>query len=334
MDKTSYKSKYNVKDLKVLYLLNQNARLTAREIGKLTHTSREMADYRIKKLIKTNAINSFHTTISLARLGFSSYNMLLQLERSSLEDETRLLNFLTNYPLVRYVVRCRGNWDFNVSFVCKDRVQLSTFIDELRTFSTILGSEALLIPIKPVKFDDLWFLSHVSYEYHEPIITLPAKTDAIYHEMLLTLADNARISLRKLSRQIKLSPDATYQRFKKLQAMGIIRRFKANLNTERFGLQQYDLYLKIDNYSQEEEAHLRTFFKEQKNILRVTRIVGNYDLGLTLLCKDLAEFESKLEEVRHHFGKRIKNYIFALVAKEYKRTSCPSGVFQKKEAIE
>ena len=323
-------SKYNKKDLQILYLLNQNARLTAREIGKLTHTSREMADYRIKKLIKTTAIASFHATISLARLGFSSYTLLLQLERSSLDDEKRLLDFLIAHPLVRYAARCRGNWDIEISFVCSDRLQLSTFIDELRAFSAMIGSEILLTPIKPVKFDDLWFLSQVAYEYHEQPITLPAATDKIDQAMLLGLAGNARMSVRKLSRHIKLSPDATYQRFKKLLAMGLVRRFKANLNTEKFGLQRYELYLKIDGYSQQEEQQLRIFFKERKNIIRATRIVGNYDLGLSLLCTDLLEFESKLDEVRRHFGRRIKSHIFGLVAKEYKRISCPAGVFEKR----
>ena len=86
--------KLDNKDKEILRLLNENARLTSKSIGQSTNISREVADYRIKRLIKNGLISGFITLVSDRRLGYETYLLLLQLQNYTKEDEERILKFL------------------------------------------------------------------------------------------------------------------------------------------------------------------------------------------------------------------------------------------------
>ena len=71
--------KIDNKDKAIIKLLNENARLTSKYIGSAITTSREVADYRIKRLITNGLISGFITLVSDKKLGYDSYEMLLQI---------------------------------------------------------------------------------------------------------------------------------------------------------------------------------------------------------------------------------------------------------------
>ena len=69
----------DLKDRKILYELDINARQTDKEIAKKVGLSREAVRYRIDKLLKDGYINYFITILNSMKLGFEWYRTFFSL---------------------------------------------------------------------------------------------------------------------------------------------------------------------------------------------------------------------------------------------------------------
>ena len=76
--------KLDLKDRKILYELDLNARQSDKEIAKKVGISREAVRYRIQKLIDEGYINYFITLLNTMKLGFYWYRTFFKFQSFSL----------------------------------------------------------------------------------------------------------------------------------------------------------------------------------------------------------------------------------------------------------
>ena len=74
----------DVKDRKILYQLDMNARQSFSQIGKKVGLPKTVVSYRVKKMQKNGIINNFYTVIDTFKLGYSSYRIYLGFQYISL----------------------------------------------------------------------------------------------------------------------------------------------------------------------------------------------------------------------------------------------------------
>src|SRR3989344_6684608 len=88
------REKMDLKDRKILYLLNRNARFSDTMIAKTLKLKREVVSYRIKKLIERNILHGFLTLINPIRLGFRIHIVYLKLKE--LKDVNEVIDYFVN----------------------------------------------------------------------------------------------------------------------------------------------------------------------------------------------------------------------------------------------
>jgi DNA-binding Lrp family transcriptional regulator len=327
--------KIDNKDKEILRLLNENARLTSKYIGAATNISREVTDYRIKRLIKNKLISGFITVVNDAKLGFETYLLLLQLQNYTPEDENRILNFLKDHPYSKWVLKSSGDWDIQTTFVVKNKYHLASIINEVDAFCgknlrkydlsivvNLLVPENLSFMLeKPDKKFTLKDLPPVE-KFDSEIVTIDSKDK----HLLKALAIDARAPIVKISQEINLSADATNIRMKKLKKMGIIKKFQTVVDLSTLNYLLYSVFIKTSNYSEKRETQVRTFLYSLPNITFAERIIGAWDLRLQLSCANPQEFETILQKIREFLGVDMKYYNFVLMIHEYKRVSYPKGL--------
>lgn len=125
--------KLDLKDKKIIEVLQKNARETTTSIEKKTGIPRDSVKYRINRLKKYGIILSFHTRINPAKLGYPMYvAMGITLYNLSEEREKQLKNFLVNHPKIVYVAKMSGKWDYFIGVCCKDFKELDFVTREIR----------------------------------------------------------------------------------------------------------------------------------------------------------------------------------------------------------
>jgi DNA-binding Lrp family transcriptional regulator len=328
--------KIDNKDKDILKLLNENARLTSKSIGASTNISREVADYRIKRLVKNGLISGYITVVNDRKLGYDSYVLLLQLQNYTTEDEKRILDFLKKHDYLKWVLKCSGDWDIQTAIAAKNVSHLAKIIDEIDNFcGNNLRKYDLAIAVNLLVPENLAFMlpkpsrqltpkdlpkidKDISYE--------TADIDEKDRKLLRALSTDARAPIVKIAQQIGLSADATNLRMKKLQKNGVVKKFQTVVDLSTLNYLLYSVFLKIDNYSDKRESQIRTFLYSVPNITFAERIIGNWDVRLQISCATPQEFERILQQIREFVGADLKYYNFTLMVKEYKRVSYPKGM--------
>ena len=76
--------KLNLKDQKILYALEFNARATISQIAKQVRLSKEVTNYRIKRLEKEDIIDSYKTIFNLYNLDKDYYIILFKIKYNNI----------------------------------------------------------------------------------------------------------------------------------------------------------------------------------------------------------------------------------------------------------
>jgi len=106
-------SDLDIKDWKILFELDLDSRQSLQSIGKKVGLSKEVANYRIKKLQEEGVITSFFTRIDTGKLGILIFRTLIRLYNVTPEKEKALQEYLVKAEKVGWCVSVDGAWDLN-----------------------------------------------------------------------------------------------------------------------------------------------------------------------------------------------------------------------------
>ena len=85
-----------IKDRKILAELEQNSRQSFSEIAKKLRTSKEVINYRVKKLVNDGIITRFFTEINLHQLGLQVYKIYFQFQNVTDAREEEMYQYFTH----------------------------------------------------------------------------------------------------------------------------------------------------------------------------------------------------------------------------------------------
>jgi Lrp/AsnC family leucine-responsive transcriptional regulator len=122
--------KLNNTDHKLLQSLTQNARIPIIDLSKKLNISKDIAHYRIKKLIKENILQKFTINLNHEKFGNSFFKILITLNYKSNEKE--FLSKISNYKNIIRTIRLLGVWDIELDFEVNDNKEMRKIIKKLK----------------------------------------------------------------------------------------------------------------------------------------------------------------------------------------------------------
>lgn len=306
----------DVKDKKILYELCVNSRQPSTIIAKKVRLSREVVEYRIKRLQKQGIIKKFQTLINVDLLGFRSYNVFLLMENFNEEKETEITNYLKNHPAVRWMISCFGKWDIFFRITVKDRQQFDEIFSEISEHLDIRSFE-VITNVKKLKAVNPFELF---------VENTPSKTTKYKQFQKLTekdllilkeISNNSRISLIDLSKKISLTPEATKYNIKKLESQGVITGYTCLIDLEKLNYSWYVLLFSLKQMNKDEESALKSLLKFNKKVWFADKNIGRWNLLLELIASDTKDFHKSLIELRNKLGTKLNSFELLLVSKEF-----------------
>jgi len=80
---TNSKIKIDLKDRKILTLLDENSRLSNSQIAKKVGLSKPAVEYRLNRFEKNNLILSHYVVIDFTKLGYSQYKIYFKFQNTT-----------------------------------------------------------------------------------------------------------------------------------------------------------------------------------------------------------------------------------------------------------
>lgn len=132
------------------------------------------------------------------------------------------------------------------------------------------------------------------------------KLDKKDMKLFLELDINSRQSIQQLARKVGLSKDAIQYRIKKHREIGVIKTFRATIDTGKLGLIGFRVLLKFRKTSPEKEEEIKKYLLKNKHLMWAVEVKGNWDMTLWFPYKTINEF---YEEVWNDLIEKFGNYI-------------------------
>lgn len=317
----------DTRDLKILYELSKNARIPSSKLAKKIRTSKQVVDYRIKKLIEKGIISRFILRVNTSLLGFSEYVMLLQFQKMSRQKEGDLIEDFKKRPYINWVASCGGNIDMIIELFARNNQKLSDIISEIKSVcGEYLKSFELLTNISTCNFFSLKYLSEGKVKYEVIDKERSDKTveiDNIDKEVLRILNKRPRISFTDAAKKLRLSVNTVKYRINNLKKKNIIIHPSVIIDTSKLNYQWYLVFLDVQPLGKKEEKMLETYAMLHPNIDYYYKGIGRWNIHFSIRAKNMQEFHEILRDIRNRFYNIIRSFETLIVFKEHNYSSVP-----------
>jgi Lrp/AsnC family transcriptional regulator, leucine-responsive regulatory protein len=311
--------KLDLKDRKILALLDQDCRLSNSQIARKVGLSKPAVEYRLKRFEKNNVIFEYYTVIDFTNLGYSQYKIYFKFQDITLEDERKIINYWKQNNNSIWVAQIRGRWDLAVSILAKSNFEfgkaVSAFMNQYSKF--ILEKDVLLTEYSPIFAREYLAETKPSefvYGVPSEIYTL----DDADKKILKQLSINARINIVDLAQKTKLSRDVINYRLKKLKKEGIIVHYRCYLNLQNLGVNHYKIIFRTKNLDEDSEQKVKQYVSKHKKATQFLKLIGSWDMEIELETENEDELYSILNEIRKEFSDIIRDFDILRITETFK----------------
>lgn len=304
--------KIDLKDRKILYQLDLNARQSLTQIGKIVKLPKNVVLYRIDRLKENGIIKKFYSHIDAYKLGYISFRLYITYQYTTPEIEKEIIGYFVNNKYIWRVISIKGRFDLGVTIWVKDTNDFYTFWSKTmnkygdyftdRTFSACIQSydyhNSYLLPGEYKKSDrELFELTGGGKK---------TEIDAINLKILDVLAENARAPLIEIAKHLGASPSMISYRIKDLQKLGIIQGFRTDIDITKLGYRNF----KVDIYLREHKQryNIINYIKFNPNLVHISTSSGISDIELEFHVEHVNQLYEIMNDLVVKFPNAIRNY--------------------------
>lgn len=132
------------------------------------------------------------------------------------------------------------------------------------------------------------------------------KLDLKDNKILYQLDIHARQSNAEIAKKVRLSKDAIGYRIKKLEEQGIIRGYRAVIDSSRLGYLFYRVFFNLMDMQPAKLEELIDLLKNQKNVWWIAKLDGAWNFVFAIWVKSNREFNDFYHKLGLKFRQNIK----------------------------
>jgi len=309
----------DLKDKKILYALDLNARKSFKEIGREVKLSKEVVNYRIKRMEALGIIKGYYTVINMTKLGYICNVFYVKLRDISIEKEKEMINYFisdSKYWWVDsadgYIDLGVGVWEKSIADAYKTRTELFT------SFKQYFGKVMNVFYVNFYIYNKAYLLGKKTKETKPIIYKLEEciESDDTDKKILDIISDKARIPTVEIAKNINLPISTVNFRLKKLIENKVIEGFRPILDLSKIGYYWYKVSFVLKDYTKKQQ--ILDFCSIHPNIVYAYETTGDYDLDIEMEVESYERFRSIIEEIKTKFKDTIESYDHLLWYKEHK----------------
>lgn len=306
----------DLKDKKILSVLDLNARETFQSIGKKTRLSKETVIYRIKNLEKKQIIQRYTTLVNFAKLGYTGYAVFNRFEKVNEEKKKEIIAFLSKIPELYWLALVGGKYDLVFAIMCKSVFQFNQiYYNILGKYGNFLVDNTIQIrtELRQNKRDYLSLEKKKKFESpffgKEPEVEILDELDS---NILSILSNNARLQILDISRILNKSSSTIASRIKGMEKRSIIQAYTTYIKTQNFGMQSYRLLLFLEGMKESVRNKIFQYVYENPNTILAIETVGKWNFEITIEVESHEELQKEISNLRNSIL-NIKNVEFLIM---------------------
>jgi len=292
------------KERKLIYALVEDSRQPLTAIAKRLRISKDSAHYLFEKLQDDGVIAHLSPLVDLECFGYHTYHAFFVINDANKQRRDAFLDALCAHPHTKGVMEYSDRWEAKWTLVARTVQEFDTILMRLTTdYSDVITEKTKLAVIQGYKSTTL---AERTTREHKTRKT--CDVDAQDAALLDALHTDGRASSYALAKQLDLSANTIRYRLKNLEEANVIRGYSATINLNALGYHLYTVGVIFKSLSQQQEAKLKTFLAQERFVIRAVKVLGHWDLLLTILADNVKHFHRTIKAFDDTFSDIIVNY--------------------------
>jgi len=323
---------YNIskKDKEILYHLDINSRRPLRKIAKDVNIPENTLRYKIKKLEKNSIIKYYYSVINSYNLGFIVIKFYTRYKNINSDIKSEVVEFFSKMTNTWLVSSTEGEFDLAVIFWIKN---ISDFYPIWRNifsrYAKYFTEPKFYFQCEALSFRPTYLINEKKRSEKEKY-DLSRKDkhiiiDSIDAKILRHLAEDARIPITKLAKNLEVSSSMIINRINKLMKNNIIQSYRTEIDTLAIGF----LHIKTDVFLNDlkDINILINHFKRCPFVLCIMKSIGYPHLEIEFNVKSVSHFHQLMLDFIDKNPHKIKNYKYIQVLNRHKLCWIPKIKF-------
>ena len=307
--------KLDKKDIAIIRELDFDARMSISALARKVRVSKEVANYRLKKLLEDKVIKSFTAIIDPYIMGYQLYSLRIKFKHVHEQKKKEIITWVQEHPQSARIMSLGGKWNLAVFFWARNPSEFANIYDEfLLAFGKVIQRKSLTITIR-IEHRPYNFLYDKMSEDSLSIGTVGNQEVDNKDKMILdVLSKNCRASLIDIAKITDLTANAVKYRIRNLEEKRIIKGYSTILNDNFFGLAHYRVTLYLSDHSRKKEA--KEYLRRQKDVIFITELIGLGDIRFEMLCPSIMRVYELIEKLNAETGDLVRDFDELIILNE------------------
>jgi DNA-binding Lrp family transcriptional regulator len=315
------KGKLDLKDKKILYELDKNARISLTQVGKKVGLSTEAIHYRIKRFEEKGIITNYHTSINFCKLGLTHFKICLKFNGIDLKTEEEYYKMIKPIPQVIWIARCQGDWDCMISCTVNNIYELDKVKDNIISIGNkYISEKAVSFLVESYTLPRNFFIKKQRTEYNEIRDYSPAKVDEIDLKILRILSKNSRMSVVEIAKEAKTTIKIVTTRINKLVREKVVNSFRLVVDYDKLGISLFKTFIYLKDPNKQRVKLLWNKLRANPNVIHNLKVIGEWDLEPEFEFENKEDFQKTIQNLMNEFSDIIQKISVIDILKEYKYT--------------
>ncbi|MEK6867667.1 MAG: winged helix-turn-helix transcriptional regulator, partial [Nanoarchaeota archaeon] len=301
----------DLKEKKILYELDFNARLSYAQLGRKVGLSKQGAEYKMNSLVKKRVIKGFYPVINVPKLGFLYCRLLITVQNVTKEKREEFLSYLKNHKSVFWLLEMQGQYDILIVIWARTITEFKMFGEEIeKKYGEYIKKKIETVATDVIHLQHRYLLGKTeTKEIHIRETGERGVIDALDKKILSTLCADARMSLMRIAKECKTSAKVVAYRMRKMERMKIIEGYRPIINHNALGYTYYKLFITINKGTKEALRKVKSYIKQIPLCVYIVEGVGlTADLDVEIMVQSNQELFSFIEQLRFTFPTSIGEY--------------------------
>lgn len=298
-------------DRKILASMEKNSRKPIAQIANECAISREVANYRLSKLISSGFIKRLHIEPNLNLLGYRSYRLYFRLVNINNKVRENLDRYFKNLKACYWFAICGGIWDYVIRLHVRSEEEFETVYQSIVSqLGAYIRNKNIALSIEEY-FEPVTYLlgsDRTSYNKRIPQTHALIPVDETDEKILFHLFDDSRIPISSLAKKINVAADTVYYRVKNLEKNKIIKSYVCWFDRRKIGYNYHKILFWFQNATADQKNNFQKFCEEHPHVVFINKTIGDWDIEIDVDATDILQLNSIIREFQEQFSEIIQRY--------------------------
>jgi DNA-binding Lrp family transcriptional regulator len=322
--------KIDLKDRKILYELDIDARQSLTQIGKKVGLKKDVVSYRIQRMQDEGIIKNFWTAINTFKLGYSVFRVYITFQYVNEQIKKDIIKQFEEYENTWVVYTTyRSEVDFGAVIWVKNIYDFYQFWEKvLDHYEDYFAKTTVSVYSQAVCYKKSYLVPE-GYDRSKRKMYMATSGDQIInidemdYKILNEIVLNARVPLIDLAEKLNCSSQTINYRLQNLIKTGIIQAFRVRIDLSKFDLQSYKVDIHLRNH---QKKNLIINYMEDKPYFEGLNLaIGWSDIEPEFIVKNVNELNQILAEIDTTFPNTIRKQNYWITENIYKERWLPES---------